>query len=151
MADGKNQRKISSVLVNPRYQLKFVVMLCASSFILFVALISVFYRFVSENYRILVELSPMNDEVRGLLQSELNQLVLILFFASLLYFILLAVLGLFLSHSSAGPIFHLKQAMAEVNNGNSNIRIKFRPNDDFSDVAETFNTMMDKIYGPKSN
>jgi nitrogen fixation/metabolism regulation signal transduction histidine kinase len=61
----------------------------------------------------------------------------------------IAVLGLILSHRTAGPLYHLNRVFEEVCRGNLKARAKFRQNDEFQEVAESFNKMMDSFNPEK--
>jgi methyl-accepting chemotaxis protein len=107
----------------------------------------VFYVFTHENYSILVDLAPMSDEVKRQLYSELRSVVLYLGLFSVLFVGAVAILALVLSHRAAGPIYRFKKIFDDINSGNLKARVKLRPDDDFQDVAESFNRVMDGVLG----
>jgi nitrogen fixation/metabolism regulation signal transduction histidine kinase len=56
-----------------------------------------------------------------------------------------ALFALFYSHRIAGPVYRLKKAMEEVSQGNMDIQVKIRKNDEFHDLAENFNAMLKNV------
>jgi hypothetical protein len=141
----RNRRKLKNFLISPKYQLKYVFWLTSSGLILTVVNSSIFYVYIKENYDTLVELLPMTDEVKNQLYSELHHIILILALVSLAFLIIVALLGIVLSHRTAGPMFHFKRVFREIGGGNCNSRVRLRPGDDWHDVMDEFNKMMDTI------
>jgi len=56
--------------------------------------------------------------------------------------VIFSILGIFLSHRIAGPLFRLKRYMTFVRNGNYSHEIKFRKGDQLHDMADSFNEMV---------
>ncbi|UCC11704.1 MAG: HAMP domain-containing protein [candidate division WOR-3 bacterium] len=54
---------------------------------------------------------------------------------------------IFISHRTAGPLHSLKRAMEQVGEGDLSVRVAFRKNDEIHDIAESFNTMVEKLEG----
>lgn len=141
------KRKLRNFLINPSYQLKYIFWLGLSGILLVSLNSAIFYYYINENYTILVELSPMADDTKALLYSELNWIIIKLIVFSLGFLALVSLLGIVLSHRTAGALFHFKKIFNEIRNGNKNARLNLRPKDDFQDVAKIFNEMMDKLAG----
>jgi nitrogen fixation/metabolism regulation signal transduction histidine kinase len=110
----------------------------------------VFYKHIKENYDTLVKLSPVTDEVKSELYRELNQIVLYLSGFSLLFLLSVALIGLVYSHRVAGPLFKIKVVCKDICDGNLSARIALRPNDEFRDVAEQLNQLIDILQQKKS-
>jgi methyl-accepting chemotaxis protein len=141
---GIRRRKMRTLLLNPRYQLKFVFLTVGSSLLLAGANVVVFYHYVQENYAILVDLSPMTDAAKGQLYQELHQIFMVLTTLSVCFGAAFGSLALWFSHRTAGPLYHFKRVFNEISDGKSDLRIHLRPGDEFQDVAKAFNEMMDK-------
>lgn len=139
------RRNLKNILINPKYQIKYIFWLTFTGFLLIAINAVTFYWYVSENYTILVDLSPMTPEAKSQLYTELHQIILSLSAFSFLFLGAVAVLGLILSHRTAGPMFHFKRVFNEIRTGSRNARVHLRPNDDFQDVAQEFNSMMDSL------
>jgi len=145
----KSQRKFKNFIINPQYQMKYIFWLTFTGLFLVVLNASVFYHYISENYAILVELSPMTDEAKNQLYAELRDLIWVLGSVSLFFLVATSILGVIYSHRSAGPLYHFKRIFTEITQGKTESRVRLRPNDDFQDVAQAFNSMMDQIEKPK--
>ncbi len=141
----KNRRKLRNFLINPRYQLKYISLLTATGFVLTIFNCAIFYYFIRENYSILVELVPMQEQVRNQLYSELYQIIVYLTIGSVIFLALIALVGLVISHRTAGPLYHFKRVFNEIKGGKTQARVMLRPTDDFQDVAQAFNEMMNSI------
>lgn len=148
---NKKQRKISNLLVNPQFQMRYIFWITGTGFVLVSALNFVFYSFIKENYLSLVELSPMSDEVKKQLFTELNQLVIIIIIFSILFLIFASFVGLVFSHKAAGPIYHIQRVIKEISSGHLNARVHLRPQDEFQETAQDFNNLMDKILTENKN
>jgi methyl-accepting chemotaxis protein len=145
MSDAKNRRHLKNYLINPGYQLKYIFWLALTGFVLFVFYALNLYFHIKENYSILVELSPMTSEAKKQLYTELDALIFKLGLGSIAFLIGVAVIGMVMSHRTAGPLYHFKRIFDEIKNGKLDARIRLRPKDDFQDVGQAFNEMMDKI------
>lgn len=140
-----NQRNVRNFLINPRFQLRYVLWLFLTGLFLMVWNFTIFFFYIRENYALLVELAPMTPAVREQLQNELVQIVVLLSASSVAFLALMAFLGLVISHKAAGPLYHFKRVFREIRDGKRSSRIRLRAGDEFQDVAQTFNEMMDKI------
>lgn len=146
----KNQRKLGRILINPGFQIKYILWSAFMGICLSATSALVFFLYISENYALLVDLSPMTDEAKMLLETELQEIWIILLLASVGFVSLVAIWGLFISHRTAGPLYQFKQVFQSIHGGNTSKRIRLRPNDDFQDVAQSFNEMMDRIENSKT-
>lgn len=143
--DSRKQRSFKNILINPGYQLRYTFWLSASGLVLIALNAAVFYIYVRENYAILVDLSPMTDDAKAQLYSELDQILIKLTLLSCGFLAALSTLGIFFSHRTAGPLYHFKRVFNQIRSGDVKARIRLRPKDDFQDVAESFNTMIDEV------
>lgn len=142
---SRSQRKFRNILINPRYQLKYVFWLSASGLALTLLYSAIFYFFTRENYTILVDMSPMDAAAKDQLHRELGQIVVMMGVISLGFLSVVCALGVWMSHRTAGPLFHFKRVFAAIQSGDTSARIRLRPGDDFQDVAGAFNAMMDSM------
>ncbi len=140
-----SNRKLRNFLINPQYQIKYIFWTTLSGLFLILCNIFVFYHFVSENYKILVDLSPMEDEAKTQLYRELHRILFLMGGFSIFFVIVVSLLGLVLSHRTAGPMFQFKRVFQSIQSGNLDTRIHLRPKDDFQDVAHECNRMIDYL------
>jgi signal transduction histidine kinase len=103
----------------------------------------VFYHFTKENYQILVDLSPMDDDVKVQLYHELNKILMYLGGCSFFFLIITSLLGIVLSHRTAGPMYRFKLVFHQIQEGDISARIRLRPKDDLRDVADECNKAID--------
>ena len=149
MPESQRQRKLKNFFINPAYQIRYIFWLTSSGLVLVILNAAIAYSYIKENYLTLVDLSPMTDAARAQMYLELRQLILAISSVSILFLAFIAILGIFLSHRTAGPLYHFKRVFEDIRSGNSNRRVRLRPNDEFQDVARSFNEMMDQLK-PKS-
>ena len=53
-----------------------------------------------------------------------------------------------ITHRTAGPMFRFRATIDAINSGDDDARIQLRPSDEFQQVANSFNQMMDRIQKP---
>ncbi len=73
-----------------------------------------------------------------------------LIYISILYIVLIAIFGLFISHKMAGPIYRIKRTLEEATGGKLDIKtleFRLRKNDELQDLVAAFNRFLDKING----
>ncbi len=143
------QRKLRNIIINPQYQFRYIAWVSLTGVFLLILNSSVFYYYIKQNYKILVDLSPMEDEVKIQLYRELHQIVLYLGLFSFTFILICSAFATLLSHRTAGALFHFKRIFLEIQKGNLNARIHIRPKDDFQDVAKEFNKMVDTLVNQK--
>ena len=142
-------RSIKNILINPAYQLKYVMWISGTGLTLIAANVLVFYHYIKENYAILVDLSPMDDAAKTQLYNELNEIIIKLGLFGFLFVLATAIIGIKMSHRTAGPLFHFKRVFSDIKGGKLEARVRLRPGDDFKDVADSFNSMMDAVTAKK--
>ncbi|MGK5082045.1 methyl-accepting chemotaxis protein [Bdellovibrionota bacterium FG-1] len=141
----KSHRKLRNLLINPRYQIRYVFWTSFTGLILIFSNALVFYAYIRENYKVLVDMSPMEDEAKAQLYRELHQILVLLGGFSCVFLVLVSIFGLVLSHRTAGPMFHFKRVFRDIRAGKHEARIHLRPKDDFGDVASECNEMIDYL------
>lgn len=140
-----SQRKLKNIFINPAYQLKYVFWTTATGLALIFINSAIFYMYIRENYKVLVDMSPMEDDAKAQLYSELHQILIVLGSFSILFLFMVAIFGIILSHRTAGPMFHFKKVFREIRSGAHDSRIHLRPKDDFADVAQECNDMINYL------
>ncbi|MFN3660975.1 MAG: hypothetical protein ACK4TN_07065 [Brevinematales bacterium] len=67
---------------------------------------------------------------------------------SVVYLILIAVFGLFISHKMAGPIYRIKKTLDEASEGKIDIKtleFRLRKQDELHDLVKSLNRFLNKI------
>lgn len=142
---GKEQRKLRNFIINPKFQLRYIIFTTMWGLALVIINASVFYSFISENYEVFIELNDITDEAKAVLYQELYQIIYILIGLSITFLITVAIFGIVLSHKIAGPMYKFRKTFKQIKEGNTNLRINLRPKDEFKEVALEFNSMMDSL------
>ncbi len=122
-------------------------------FILFV-LLSVLFGMVLFSYQFLTFLQNIFKDHPVLLQRVYEEgpaLLYPLIIKSTIFFALLAIISALLSHKIAGPIYHLEKVCKEVKEGNTKVRVRLREGDALSDLAQSFNTMLNVLTKKENN
>ena len=79
------------------------------------------------------------------LQEQKSALSLLYFTVSGLVFVVMMGLGILYSHRIAGPLHNLRNKMQRIAEGEEPSTVGFRRNDQFRELAESFNAMIAKI------
>ncbi|MGC8764874.1 MAG: HAMP domain-containing protein [Brevinematia bacterium] len=69
-------------------------------------------------------------------------------YISILYILLIAIFGLFISHKLAGPVYRIKRTLQDAANGKMDIKdLKFRlrKKDELQDLVEALNYFIEKV------
>ena len=150
--DGPEPRKrqFKNYIIDSKYQMKYTFWLSFSGMALILLNASIFYRYIRENYLILVEMSPMTEEAKTQLFSELHEVIIGLGAVSAVFIFIVFCAGIVLSHRTAGPLYHFKRVFETVKRGDHKARVRLRPKDDFQEVANSFNEMMDHLTSGKA-
>lgn len=144
------RRKLRNYWLIPSYQGRYVGFLVASCFAAMAGYGLVFYRFIHENYDTIVELSPITDDSKFLLYSELNSIIFYLSILSFVFLFVITLIGVVFSHKVAGPMFKIKSICNAINNGQLGRRIALRPGDDFREVVAELNRALNTLHASRS-
>lgn len=145
------RRKLRNYWLIPAYQGRYVGFLLASCLAAMAGYGLVFYRFIRENYDTLVELSPMDDTSRRVLQGELNTITIYLVVVSIVFLLCVGVIGIVFSHKVAGPMYKIGVVCNDIIKGNLGKRIALRPGDDFREVVGRVNKAFNALHISHSN
>jgi hypothetical protein len=138
----KVSRKV--FLINPKFQLRLIAWMIGMS----LAPISVFFAahyYFFWNLKKLgldIELEPDHIYFR-FLEGQSHKMIIIFLVCSLLTVIIVAILGLLLSHKVAGPIHRLKLHLTQLTKGNSLPELSFRKDDYFQELPQIVNDFIE--------
>jgi len=65
--------------------------------------------------------------------------------AEIVSFIIVGIISLFVSHRMAGPVYRFERVTEGISEGDLTIHIRLREKDEFKDLAEAFNEMIQKL------
>jgi len=139
-----NRRAFRNYFPEPRFQAKFVSILVGGAILQIAFTYSVVAYFVSQNYQMLVKYAGVEPEILAILTAELKSLVWVMSGASLLFILGTILLGSIFSHRVAGPIYALKRTIRDIQAGKP-VRLRFRDGDEFTEVADEFNSLIEDL------
>ena len=144
MEKNPNRRQWVNLLPDPKFQLKYVGILVATSAIPVLATCGILGYFLRENYVLLIKYGALDPGLTQALMRELELLLLGVGGTFLLFLSGIAFMGVVFSHRIAGVIYAIKRSCAEICQGNK-VKLKLRRYDEFQELADSFNKMVDTI------
>lgn len=136
--DLKKQRKLKNFLIVPSYQLRYVALLNVVS----IAMLLASYFGLKTLYR--DALSTCAE-----FGVHADDFAPVVFGFGLFFLAFTSLLGIYFSHRTAGPMYRFEKVFRTILAGKTDERVHLRPGDDFKNVAEAFNEMMDHLNPPK--
>jgi len=129
-------------LLDKDFQLKYAFLLSGVALCVAALIGGNVYYSAKESYEILLKAGlGSQPEVLSLVKqwkTFLNSHLLILLSASVGF---LTLIGIFISHKMVGPILVLKKNLRQISEGNYNVVMRLRKNDEFQDIKDHFNQM----------
>lgn len=135
------RRKRKQYLIAKKFQLKYVGLILLLMF-LTAALCSYVVYYTS---MLLLGEKLANVYPQGRLISMVKIVNLKILLSLILISPLVAVIGVFLSHGIAGPIYRMEKFMADVASGNLTARITLRRKDELVTLADGINYLVDSL------
>lgn len=130
--------KRSVFLINPAFQLKFSLIVCSviliSTLIYPVIIYDFFELFIAQS-----------KNVPPVLLSAQKELIFYLVLIQLVISILVFLVFIFFTHKIAGPLYKLKNHLAQIREGHPITPLTFRNGDYFHDVAEEVTLFLDTV------
>jgi methyl-accepting chemotaxis protein len=143
--ETKRRRRIRSYLINPRYQLKCIALTAGTGILMVIATVAIFFVFIREHFLLWTSMVPMSGELELRLYTELRQITLAIVLIAFTWIVLICLVSLVLSHRTAGALYRFRRVFEEIRAGRHDSRIRLRPMDDFHEVANSFNSMMEAL------
>ena len=139
-----NRRKVKNMLINRHYQGRLIITVLAFGFLacLFNGLL--FYQYVSENYTTILAGDYFEPAIMASMEQDLKNFALTLMVLSLLAFCGLACYLLVITHRAAGAAYHIHRVIKDIQNGKVTSRVHLREKDEYQELAESFNALMDQ-------
>src|SRR5205085_1188468 len=85
------------------------------------------------------------DDQQAALVKQQNTMLYVLVGGLALLVILIGMLGIYITHKVAGPIFKMKRLLRQVGEGKLTIDGRLRKGDELVHFFETFQTMVEKL------
>ncbi len=132
----QKQRAIKNLWIDTKYQSKYLVLVMIGIVGFMFTVGGLSYQFIE---------SSVADAYRGIQEPNMFDFVLRLSVIAVVYMLFFVVLIVALTHKSAGAMMQFKKVIGRIHAGDLSARVQLRKKDDFQDVAEQFNQMMDSI------
>lgn len=141
-----HRRKI--FLVNPRFQIKFSLLICLLVFISSIFYPLSIYDLIDKFVALAQKSSPESISNAAEYKTALIW-ALVLFQVGFMAIAFLATI--FLTHRVAGPLYKLQKFLREKREGHSYGKLFFRNGDYFPEIAEEFNKTFEKLESDYAN
>ncbi len=142
---GRRQRKLTNLLLDRKFQLKYTGMIVALSSTISVALGFFLVAQMRENSRML----QLEAELDAVFQEQLAQSdaynLLVMVGTLVLFNVALGLSGIFVTHRMAGPIFVIRRYVRMIGEGKLPLVRSLRKGDEFGDVIEDMQSAVSNI------
>lgn len=125
--------------------MKYASIMVATATVTTVLVFGVLLYSAKNNYDFLTTMGPTADVVKSQLRVHLMEMFRLLGIVGLFFIFSLFVIGIVISHKTAGPLHQYKRVLQALSEGDKKARLVTRNGDDFKDVAVLFNKVIDKI------
>lgn len=145
----RNLRK--KVLIQPRLQKKIIAQFLLLGVVMILVNLLSFYFLVSKVINQIQAFSSSHAEIYDSLMDTWSDLTLGTLVLSLVIVFSFCLYGLYFSNRIAGPLFHVRKAIARFVMGEKSVRIQLRRDDYLQELSEDVNLLMDKLSEKKSS
>ncbi len=136
--------KRSIFLIDPKFQIKFSLLVCSLIF-----LSSLIYPLLLWDF--FNEISTRYGDAASKIMTSRNDFLIFLVTIQIIFTLLVFVLFIFLTHKIAGPLYKLKSHLNKIREGNPISPLTFRDGDHFNDVAEEVTLFLETINQNQEN
>lgn len=137
------QRKFKSYIINPRFQLKmiivFLIPLVGVSLANYVAMKLFFSNFMAQG---LSAGFPIDHVFFEFLEKQREALSRFLGFSFTFALLIFFIVGFYFSHKIAGPLYRLRKSFEKMREQKRLESVTFRDGDYFQDVKDEFNSLV---------
>lgn len=134
--------KRSIILINPKFQIKFSLLVC-----IFLLISSIFYPLTIYDLvtKLVEQANAASPDMAEKMKSYKNGLIVILSLFQLGFTAITFIACLLFSHKIAGPIYKVQKYLSSIRNREANGKLFFRQGDYFKELAEDFNETFEVI------
>ena len=148
MANEKKPYKRRIYFINPKFQLKFSLLMGILIVVSNLAYPVIIYQYIEYLIKFINETSTFRDFN---LQEERRQVLVMLMTSHVVYAALIGVLCVFFSHKIAGPLYKLKKFLQDIRQGNPIQKVYFRKGDYFLEIADEVNETITYLQDSPNN
>lgn len=130
------QRK--KFIINPYFQLKYLGIVLA--LVVVVLLVAVYF------VTLTIRTTPVLENLTDLEVITVNRLVFrTVLYVCIIFAILIIVLGIFVTHRIAGPLYVFNKMFNLVSEGDLTVQVRLRKGDELQNLALSFQNMVDRL------
>ena len=107
-----------------------------------------YYNYIVDSYEFIFKFSNLSQDIINDRYKDLYHFGIILILATLMIILIIAAWGLLITHRAADSVYHIKRVIEEIKAGNTQERIRLRKKDEFHEVADAFNQLLDELNKP---
>jgi methyl-accepting chemotaxis protein len=130
--------KRSVFLINPSFQLRFSLVVCSLVF-----LSSLIYPLILLDF--FNEMVTIHPQLKGNVEAAKNEFLIFLFLIQILFTFIVFIVFIFMTHKVAGPLYKLKNHLANIREGDEITPLTFRNGDHFQDLAEEISLFLETV------
>ena len=146
MAKKKNNiAKRSIFIVNRPFQIRYSLLFTLCGVLVAILFCAHIFYFLNEYLQVVIPDYADRPQVYDFIMSEKRKIILYLALLVSLLACFLFFMGIVLTHKIAGPIMVVKRRMADIERGDFGGQIKLRKGDEFKDLADSFNKMLNSL------
>lgn len=145
MTTAKNQRSRKLIWIDAGFQGRIVAAIVLAGFLCIAATSYLYYAYVVDSYDFILRHASLPQEIIDQRYRDLYGLWVALSLLNLLIILVVAAWALVITHRAAGAVYHMKRVVNEVRAGNPAARVRLRDKDEFQDLADALNAMLDEM------
>ena len=142
---AKNIAKRSIFIVNRPFQIKYALLFTLVGVLIAILFCAHIFYFLNEYLQVVIPDYIDRPRVYDFVMSEKRKLISYLILLVSLLGCFLFFMGVVFTHKIAGPIMVIKRKMIEVERGDLGAQVKLRKGDEFKDLADSFNNMLNSL------
>ena len=149
---GRSDRRLRNFLLMPRIQIRLGAYMVALALAFMVALVGSVYIRMGEIMALIVQLTDVEDEVKGLLISYVNGMAWWMALAIMVYIASNLCLSILYTHKMVGPTYAFRRHIRSLEKGEFHVKTRLRKSDAFEELAGDLNDLSDALeakYGPR--
>lgn len=136
--DTPSTRRRATILIKKGLQVRYMVLIT----------LSVLCGLAIMTFELTATLSDLFDTYPVLVQPIYDEFIPIaanFFYKIFIYLLFVVVISAILSHKMAGPVYRFEQTCKAIAKGDFSQRVHLRKGDQFVELQDAFNTMMDRV------
>jgi nitrogen fixation/metabolism regulation signal transduction histidine kinase len=150
MADSKKQRSLKNIFILPGFQARMMLFIFLAGVVCAALNAYLYHSYVVGSYDFILKYSTLSQDLIEGRYRDLYVFGMSLALVTLLIVLLIAAWALFVTHRAAGSVYHIRRVIEAIRSGNISERVHLRQKDEFQDLAQSFNQMMDELQRAKA-